>query len=84
MHYGKTYLSQVFREATGSSIMQYYRRLKINEAKHMLREQNYTVAEIAALLCYESPQYFSRHFKKDTGHTPGDYRNIGRDLTKPN
>lgn len=74
MHYGKTHLAQVFREATGNSIMQYYRKLKISEAKRLLREKNDTVAEIAALLCYESPQYFSRHFRMETGLTPGQYR----------
>ena len=75
MHYGKTHLSQVFREATGHSIMQYYRKLKLSEAKRMLREHNYTIAEIAELLCFESPQYFSRLFKKETDKTPGEYRN---------
>ncbi|MBQ8894335.1 MAG: AraC family transcriptional regulator [Clostridia bacterium] len=74
MHYGKTHLSRIFRETTGQSIMQYYRKLKISEAKRLLRDPSHTVAEIAALLCYDTPQYFSQHFKKETGLTPGDYR----------
>ncbi len=74
MHYGKTYLSRHFKVETGQSIMQYYRTLKINEAKRMLREQPLTVAEIATLLCFDTPQYFSRVFKTETGKTPGEYR----------
>ena len=74
MHYGKTYLSQHFKDETGKSIMQYYRTLKINEAKRMLREQSVTVAEISAMLCFDTPQYFSRVFKAETGKTPGEYR----------
>ena len=75
MHYGKTYLSQIFKEATGQTITQYYRALKINQAKKLLRSQKYTVAEVSALLCYDTPQYFSAQFKKATGLTPGQYRN---------
>lgn len=75
MHYGKTYLSQSFKEATGQTITQYYRTLKINEAKKLLRNREYTVAEVSALLCYDTPQYFSAQFKKSTGLTPIQYRN---------
>ena len=75
MHYGKTYLSEIFKEATGQTITQYYRTLKINQAKKLLRNQKYTVAEVSALLCYDTPQYFSSQFKKSTGLTPGQYRN---------
>ncbi len=77
LHYGKTHLSRIFREETGKTIMEYYRSLKIREAKRLLREQNLTVAEVATLLCYDTPQYFSYQFKKETGMTPGKYRNIG-------
>ena len=81
MHYGKTHLSRLFKEETGQSIMQYYRRLKISEAKRLLCEQELTCAEIAALLGYDTPQYFSLVFKKETGLTPGRYQNIGKTLT---
>lgn len=74
MHYGKTYLSKLFLEKTGKSIMQYYRSLKIREAKRLLREHPYTIAEVSALLCYDTPQYFSLAFKREVGCTPGQYR----------
>lgn len=75
LHYGKTHLSSAFREATGSSIMEYYRTLKIKEAKHLLRDPQYTVAQISALLCFDTPQYFSKVFKAHTGMTPAAWRN---------
>lgn len=74
MHYGKTYLSKLFQDKTGKSIMQYYRALKISEAKRLLREHPYTIAEVSALLCYDTPQYFSHAFKREVGYTPGQYR----------
>lgn len=73
-HYGKTSLSTLFQSATGRSIMAYYRHLKIQEAKRLLRETTATVAEIAALLHYDTPQYFSCAFKRDAGCSPSQYR----------
>ncbi|MBQ3084497.1 MAG: helix-turn-helix transcriptional regulator [Clostridia bacterium] len=74
LHYGKTFLSGHFKAETGKSIMQYYRSLKINEAKRLLHEQALTVSEISDLLCFDTPQYFSRVFKAEIGETPGEYR----------
>lgn len=78
MHYCKTYLSQIFLKHTGMSVMQYYRRLKIAEAKRLLRESRYSVAEIAMRLQYETPQYFSFAFKRAVGVPPGEYRKTCR------
>jgi len=73
-HYGKTSLSTLFQAATGRSIIDYYRHLKIREAKRLLRETTSTVTEIAALLHYDTPQYFSYAFKRDAGCSPSQYR----------
>lgn len=73
MLYSKTYLNDTFREVTGSTIMQYYQELKIEEAKRLLIK-NKSIAEIAEQLCYESPQYFARAFKKRTGYTPSEFK----------
>ncbi len=74
LHYGKTHLSKVFKAATGQSILQYYNSLKVREAKRLLRFPKYTITEIANLLCYDTPQYFSRVFKSHTGLSPKEYR----------
>jgi len=73
-NYSKTYLSKVFKQITGRSIVEYYTSLKISEAKRLIREKNFNVAQIAARLCYDSPQYFSRSFKRVTGMTPKEYK----------
>ena len=43
-------------------------------AKKMLRESMETVSEIGMAVGYDSPAYFSKIFKKQTGMTPVEYR----------
>ncbi len=74
LHYGKTYLSQIFKKKTGYTIRQYYIRLKIEEAKKLMRETECSVTEMAMRLGFESSQYFSRVFQKTTGMTPSEYK----------
>ena len=74
-NYSKTYLSKVFKNVTGRSLLEYYTTLKISAAKRLIREKDYNFAQIASELCYDSPQYFSRTFKHVTGMTPKEYKN---------
>jgi AraC-like DNA-binding protein len=70
---GKSNLQVIFKENTGFSVMEYFRYLKIEEAKIMIRETDETFTEIAFHLGYDSIHYFSRYFKKATGMTPSEY-----------
>lgn len=69
----KTNLKVLFKEKSGMSVMEYYKKLKIDEAKKMIREGEYNFTQIADLLGYTSIHYFSRHFKKATEMTPSEY-----------
>ena len=71
--YSKTFLNEIFKKNTGASIMKYYNRLKMNEAKRLLRAGN-TPAEVASKLRFESASYFTKVFKKHTGATPMEYK----------
>jgi len=74
LNYGKTYICTNFRRHNNYSINKYYMLLKITEAKRLIRESDYSVSEISNQLCFETPQYFSKVFKKFTGMTPSEYR----------
>ena len=68
-----TNLKTIFKAVTGQGVMEYYRYLKIQKAKILLRESNGNITQIADTLGYTSVQYFSRHFKQATGMTPREY-----------
>lgn len=74
VNYGKTYLSSVFHAKTGFTIKQYHTMLKMAEAKRLMREEAGSITDIALMLQYESPQYFSQVFLKTTGMRPSEYR----------
>jgi AraC-like DNA-binding protein len=61
---------RVFKDYTGLPPHQYFLQMKINKAKTLLREQRYTVKEIAHMLAFENQYYFSRLFKRKTGIAP--------------
>lgn len=68
-----TNLKSIFKSVTGVGVMSYYRTLKIDVAKRMLREGDGNITQIADRLGYNSVHYFSRYFKRVTGMTPSEY-----------
>lgn len=73
LHYGKTYLCSFFKAKTGMSIYQTYLKLKIDEAKKLIRRKH-SFASIAGKLYFDSVSHFNYVFKKITGMTPGEYK----------
>lgn len=74
LSYTKSYLFRQFKKTTGDTIMAYFLKLKIDHAKKLLREGKMPVSEIAASLAFDTPNYFSKAFKKITGRTPTQYK----------
>lgn len=79
MRYDK--LSRLFQNATGKTPHQYYLDRKIQAATEMLRK-GMSVKETAYQLCFESPYYFSRLFKKKIGEAPQQFKDNDRDMTR--
>ena len=71
--YSRSYLHKVFKEKTHQSIMEYYKRIKLEKAKQMIREGANNISQISDVLNYSSVQYFSKIFKKYIGMTPSEY-----------
>lgn len=70
---GRTQLKTMFKAQTGSGVMEYWKRLKIEKAKSMIADDQLNFTEIAEYLGYASVHGFSRQFKKIAGVTPSEY-----------
>ena len=79
LHYNRSYIYRQFKKTTGTSVMSYFMKMKINKAKGLLRENDMSIVEISAYLSFDNPNYFSKAFKKAVGYTPSTYRKIKRE-----
>jgi len=68
-------LSKVFSSVTGTTLEKYLILLKIERAKELILNSEYTLSEISYMLGYSSVQYLSNQFKKTTGFTVSQYKN---------
>ncbi|MDR0671021.1 MAG: AraC family transcriptional regulator, partial [Oscillospiraceae bacterium] len=70
-----SYVSKVFRRHKGVSPAEYMTRLRIEKAKRMIAgSSDLRMKDIAQLLGYSDPYYFSKIFKKETGEWPSQYQ----------
>lgn len=70
---GRSNLQKMFRAKTGGGVMEYFCGLKIETAKHLIRQGGQNFTEIAHTLGFSTIHYFSRRFKAITGMTPTEY-----------
>jgi AraC family transcriptional regulator, transcriptional activator of pobA len=76
------HLSDLLRERIGKSAMDVLQDRLVLEAKRLLLHSAMSVKEVGFALNLEDPAYFSRVFKKATGHSPGEYREHVREVYK--
>lgn len=77
MHMNPTYVSTRFRELFGQSPIQLQRRLRIEKAKALLViDRQMSVTQIAESLGFTEAGNFTRLFKKYTGVSPLQYREL--------
>jgi|GEM_PF-673409 len=75
-------LKRRFSLATGISVIQYVQKVRIDKAKKLLITSNRSIKEISYLVGYESSNFFTRVFKKETDKTPSQWKhNISDPLT---
>ncbi|WP_245247338.1 MULTISPECIES: response regulator transcription factor [unclassified Paenibacillus] len=68
------YLSKLFKLQTGKTFIDHIIRLRMDKAKELLMDEQYSLKEICYQVGYNDPNYFSRAFKKATGVAPSQYR----------
>jgi len=77
LYHDYTYLANVFSEVQGSTIEKFFISQKIERVKEMLVKNELTLTEIAYKLRYSSVAHLSTQFKKVTGLTPSQFKQLG-------
>ncbi|MGN7456233.1 response regulator [Paenibacillus pasadenensis] len=73
-----SYFSQMFKQETGETFVEYLTRIRMAKAKELLENTPLKLYEIAARVGYSDPNYFSLAFKKHAGLSPREYREQAR------
>lgn len=68
-------LSEKFKKETGSSVVDYIHRVKMEEAESLLQDSEFSVGEISNYLGYSNQSHFISVFRRFYGMTPMQYRN---------
>lgn len=77
VHLNKDYLNRLFKKATGHTIMHYIQLCRIEKAKQLLCSENSAnITSICMQIGFNSPAYFTKVFKRQTGFSPSEYRNL--------
>lgn len=67
------YVSQLFKKEVGINLMSYITSYRINIAVQLLKSGKYKIYEVSEMVGYQTVQYFSSCFRKETGKKPSDY-----------
>jgi AraC-like DNA-binding protein/uncharacterized RmlC-like cupin family protein len=72
----KQHLIHIFNQKTGVPPVEYFLRMKMQQAGQLLDLTDLNIKEISNTLGISDPYYFSRLFKKIMGYSPTEYRSI--------
>ena len=73
---GVCYFSSTFKKETGESFINYLTGIRIDKAKHLFETTDLKTYEVSYMVGYNTPTYFSTLFKKITGVSPSEFRNV--------
>lgn len=73
-HFSPEYIGKTFRKDMGVSLNDYINTLRVEKAKHLLKNTSTKVIDIALEVGFDTLPYFSSVFKKYTGISPAEFR----------
>ena len=76
LNMSSNYLSDMLKKETGRNAQEHIHFFLVDKAKTKLLNSGDTVSQIAFDLGFEYPQHFSKIFKKKTGMSPAEYRQM--------
>lgn len=76
VHISSSYFSTIFKKEKNINFTDYLTETRMKKSMELLRNTNLKAYEIARMVGYSNPQYFSLCFKKYTGYSPLQFKNI--------
>ncbi|MGA8853649.1 MAG: AraC family transcriptional regulator [Christiangramia sp.] len=76
LNFDYSHITHLFSESEGQSIQKFYSAVRIERVKELLNYDEWSIAMIADNMGYSTPAYLSTSFKKATGLTPSEYKNL--------
>ncbi|MEK3915627.1 response regulator [Paenibacillus sp. FSL H7-0331] len=70
------WLSKLFKKEKRSTFLEYLTDIRMEKSKDLLGDIRYKIYQISQLVGYKDPVHFAKLFKKTTGMTPKEYRNL--------
>lgn len=74
----RKYFSTYFHTRVGVTFKSWLRALRISAAKTLMESNEHSITEVAHLVGFSDLVTFERAFKKQTGITPRQYKNLVR------
>lgn len=69
-----TYFSYLFKNHTSLSFSDYLKKVRVEKAKELLRNDDLKIYEIAEMVGFKHPKYFTKTFRGITGISPQEYK----------
>ncbi len=72
----KSYLSSIFKAHCGMTLVEYLTTVRMERAKMLLSSEDRKIYEVAEAVGFRDAHYFSLTFKKQTGQSPTEFREL--------
>jgi two-component system, response regulator YesN len=76
VHMSPSYFSKVFKDETGDKFVNYVNVQRVELSKNLLKQGIYKAKEVGEMVGIYNTKYFYKVFKKITGLTPSQYKDI--------
>jgi AraC-like DNA-binding protein len=76
LHLSSNYFGDLIKKETGKTPQEHIQLKIVDLAKERIFDTDKSLSQIAFELGFKYPQHFNRMFKKNTGYTPNEYRNL--------
>ena len=77
LKYSEYYLSRKFKQEIGTTVKDYIRSIRLEQAKLLLIDPSLEIRDISERLHFCSQSYFAESFRRQYGLSPSDWRQAG-------